>query len=77
MFTIHNHEQQILRLYGFAFVTVTGDMPPAKRAAMLKQFARGGRDGARLLILSAVGLVGVNLAIACILIIVVSHLKII
>ncbi|EED80799.1 predicted protein [Postia placenta Mad-698-R] len=60
----------ILRLYGFAFVTVTGDMPPAKRAAMLKQFARGGRDGARLLILSAVGLVGVNLAIACILIIV-------
>lgn len=74
--TISNLRFQILALFGLKYIEVTGRLAPAARAAALKAFEQGGRDDPRILILSNVGMVGLNIACANILIIVVRSVSI-
>lgn len=63
---------QILTLYGIKSVEFNGKTPHAKRKKVLNEFRRSTpKAGARVLILSTVGAVGLNLACANIMIIVV------
>ncbi|KAH9926072.1 P-loop containing nucleoside triphosphate hydrolase protein, partial [Amylocystis lapponica] len=60
----------ILELYGIPHLTLVGNMTPAKRTQALKAFQSGGRDDPRVLVMSGVGMVGLNIAFANILIII-------
>ncbi|KAH9949213.1 P-loop containing nucleoside triphosphate hydrolase protein, partial [Amylocystis lapponica] len=59
----------VFGLYGIKVLLVTGEVPVPQRAAVLKQFHEAKRDDARVLILSNVGLVGLNLACANIMVV--------
>ena len=60
---------QRLALDGIKTVDINGGMSNAERAKVLDAFRRGGREDARVLILSIVGLQGLNIADANILVI--------
>jgi Helicase conserved C-terminal domain len=59
---------QILDLHGVRYVEINGYMSPAERSAAVKTFRDAGRNGPRVLILSQVGMTGLNLPFACILV---------
>lgn len=65
----------MLKANGVKFLEVSGNITPSERVKRLKQFRASGRDGERVLILSNVGSVGLNIACANIVIIVVRSLK--
>ncbi|KAA1479710.1 hypothetical protein DENSPDRAFT_750710, partial [Dentipellis sp. KUC8613] len=60
----------ILEANGIKVAAMSGSQSMAIRASILRQFTQSGRDGIRVLILSGVGTVGLNIAEANILIIV-------
>ncbi|KIN92842.1 hypothetical protein M404DRAFT_172474 [Pisolithus tinctorius Marx 270] len=60
----------VLKLHGVKALELHGKLSPAKRKSVLNEFRRSTREaGARVLILSMVGMVGLNLACANIMII--------
>lgn len=61
----------MLKHAGIEYVAIYGEVSQRSRVEKLRQFRESGRDGARVLILSNVGSVGLNIACANILIIVV------
>ena len=63
---------KVLEANGIKVVALHGKVSPKRRVQLLKDFERCGRDGARVLLISNVGSVGLNMAFAHILIIVVS-----
>ena len=68
--------QHVLNLYGVKSLFYNGTQTMAERAASLEAFRRSGRDGPRILILSGVGIYGLNVACANILVIVVRPLAV-
>lgn len=62
----------MLDLYGIKCIEIHGKMTLLKRKENLEMFKRADRNGTRVLILSGVGMVGLNIPQANILIIVVS-----
>lgn len=69
--------QQLLTVLGIPFLVYTGEMTPAARHKVLKEFQAAGRDGPRVLIISKIGSTGLNLSCANIVIAIVSaHLSI-
>ena len=71
-----NYIQHVLELYGLKSLFYNGTQTMAERAASLEAFRRSGRDGPRILILSGVGIYGLNVACANILVIVVRPLAV-
>lgn len=71
--TVYNDSlKQLLDIYGVKYVSISGHNPPSTRTKIIQDFRSSGRDGARVLLLSNVGLTGLNLPCANILIVVVS-----
>lgn len=64
-------EEQVLEANGIKVVTMHGSMSQLKRVDLLNQFRFCDSNGARVLLISNVGSVGLNIACANILIIVV------
>ena len=62
----------MLRHNDIKSVAIHGKITPPQRVKILEDFKKGGRDDARVLLISNVGSVGLNIAFANILIIVVS-----
>lgn len=62
---------QVLKHHNIKFVTIDGNKKQRDRVATLEEFKNSGRDGPRVLLLSNVGSIGLNIAFANILIIVV------
>ncbi|GBE89337.1 hypothetical protein SCP_1503450 [Sparassis crispa] len=54
----------VLDLYGIKYVTYDGDTTLAQRQVSLKEFKAADRDGPRVMIMSGVGLAGMNIACA-------------
>lgn len=54
-------------------LSIHGGKKQGERVAILEEFKRSGRDGTRVLLISNVGSVGLNIAFANILIIVVPY----
>lgn len=63
---------QFLEWRNINWIEVTGNVPASQRTKRIKQFKDGGPDDPRVLVLSGVGLVGLNLACANILILMVG-----
>lgn len=55
---------QVLNMYGIKHETHTSRTSIAARTKAIEDFKKAGRDGPRVLIVSAVGIVGLNLACA-------------
>jgi SNF2 family DNA or RNA helicase len=68
------HCEQVLKENGIKYVSIHGSLSQKARVDMLREFRESGRDGARVLVISNVGSVGLNIACANILIIVVRTL---
>ena len=69
-------EEQVLEAHGIKVVTMHGGMSQKKRVDLLNEFRYCTRKGARVLLISNVGSVGLNIACASILIIVVrTHIR--
>jgi superfamily II DNA/RNA helicase len=62
---------KVLKANGIKVVALHGKVSPKKRVQLLENFKRCDRDGARVLLMSNVGSVGLNISFAHILIIVV------
>lgn len=67
--------QRVLALYGIESLVFSGLNSLGERTAILEKFKRSGRDGPRVLIVSNVGLYGLNVAFANILIVVVGVVR--
>lgn len=65
---------KILGLYGIPVLELSGKTEMAQRSSILAAFKNGGRKDPRVLLLSGVGMTGLNIAFANILIMVVSSL---
>ena len=65
--------QRVLELYGIKSLLFSGIQSVTERAASLEKFKRSKRKGPRVLIVSNVGLYGLNVACANIMVVVVSH----
>lgn len=64
--------QQVLDIHKIKHVSISGKAPVPTRTKTLQEFRSSDRDGPRVLLLSNVGLTGLNLPCANILVIVVS-----
>jgi superfamily II DNA/RNA helicase len=64
---------QVLDLHKIKCIELNGKMSPSARNNALTRFRRGGRDDARVLILSMVGTSGLNIAFANLLIMMVCR----
>ena len=68
-------KEQLLEWHEIKVVTMHGGMSQEKRVALLNEFRLCDRDGARVLLISNVGSIQLNMACANILIIVVCTYK--
>lgn len=71
--TLKMHPPQVLKHNDIKVLSIHGGLKQPERVTMLEEFKRSGRDGARVLLISNVGSVGLNIAFANILIIVVPY----
>jgi hypothetical protein len=62
---------QVLQLHGIKTLSVNGRMTTKDRSKVIQDFSSGGKGDPRVLILSSVGITGLNLPMACILVMVV------
>ena len=72
LLTDNRRSPQFLKLHGIEAVYLNGSMSASKRTEVISEFRNSGRDGARVMVMSGVGMVGLNLPVANILIVVVS-----
>jgi superfamily II DNA/RNA helicase len=68
-------EEQVLEAHGIKVVTMHGGMSQEKRVELLNEFRLCDRDGARVLLMSNVGSIQLNMTCANILIILVGTYK--
>lgn len=66
-----NASLQVFKHHNIKYVAIHGSSRQQERIANLEAFKNSGRDGPRVLLLSSVGAIGLNIAFANILIIVV------
>ncbi|KAH9841961.1 P-loop containing nucleoside triphosphate hydrolase protein, partial [Rhodofomes roseus] len=59
---------RVLAFYDIKYLVLNGDVPANKRPLIIDQFKNGGRDDPRVLVMSSVGITGLNLPEASILI---------
>jgi SNF2 family DNA or RNA helicase len=62
---------QVLKIHGISSIEVNGMISPTQRSQAIEKFKNSDRNGVRVLILSQVGMTGLNLPVANILIMVV------